>query len=875
MSEAPQRTPNLVDLRLRNGARVLVLPLQSQVSSATAVQLWIGAGTSAESATEHGCAHLLEHMLFKPFAATAVPRVVLRAAGLSPSAPVDLTTALEALGGDANAATSHDETIVYVTVPAHAAGSAVALMCAATLQPTLDPKTLTQEREVVIEEILQYADDPYDRVPQAVHARVFDGDPYARPVLGTVDEVSRITASRLRGFHRRIYAGSRVTLVVVGPVDPQAIVTAARKAMAKLPVAKSLGLPPPVTTAKPHVHVVTTDVSEVHVMLGWLGCADGHPHTPALDVAGIVLGSGEASRLACETRRRDQLVSDVSAGHISMARGGLFRVSALTTTRQANAAVIALLKQVERLCQTPLSPTELARARTILHSDRVYRRETVDGYAQALGYYATHRGDLDVESAYHAALDRLTPEAVLHTCAQTFGGRKVSASIELPRSAGKTRKQLAKTLATTKIFVPVKAPKVRHPCDDFGVISHAAAGLRVRAYVDRSVPVASGWLVWPGGQYLDPAAKPGIAAMIATLLTRGDAQRSGDDISALVDARAASFDGMANNVCLGLHWECLADDLPTLLELVTAAATRPRFAESELQEARRVTLQALEAAAAEPEQVAYEAMLGGLYNDHPMAWPVRGTPAGLKSLTRSHLQRLWTTQYPLYGAVLGLAGDFDVDAVMSQLARLLPEFRRPTDPKVMLVQPAKTPKAAGERTIFRPREQAYLALGFPALGVGDAALPVLDLLLTVLGSASGRLFAALREQEGLVYTVSCTGTQGLGCGHVTIRANTGPDKLQRVRAAISRELHRIVHEKIPTSELDRARAMLIGQHEASQQRRSNIAATLAVANALGLAHSRYFLYPKRLAAVRSADLSALAAKIFNPNHQFLTVVRPR
>jgi zinc protease len=112
----------LVDLRLANGARILVLPTAGGPGrgGAAAVQLWIGAGTSAERPDEHGCAHLLEHMLFKPLPEGHVPHVE---GGRRARGPRRSGGALEAMGGDSNAFTSHDETVVHATVPASAVAS--------------------------------------------------------------------------------------------------------------------------------------------------------------------------------------------------------------------------------------------------------------------------------------------------------------------------------------------------------------------------------------------------------------------------------------------------------------------------------------------------------------------------------------------------------------------------------------------------------------------------------------------------------------------------------------------------------------------------------------------------------------------------------
>src|SRR5690606_26678191 len=134
----------------------------------------------------HGCAHLLEHMLFKP---------------LAPGGPAgavgDLARAVETLGGDVNAFTSHDETVLYATVPAPAWAPAVDAIVGAALSPTLDAAETLREREVVVEEIKQYDDEPGQRSVQALLGHLHAGHAYARPVLGLAAEVRSHTARRL------------------------------------------------------------------------------------------------------------------------------------------------------------------------------------------------------------------------------------------------------------------------------------------------------------------------------------------------------------------------------------------------------------------------------------------------------------------------------------------------------------------------------------------------------------------------------------------------------------------------------------------------------------------------------------------------------
>ena len=108
-----------------------------------------------------------------------------------------------------------------------------------------------------------------------------------------------------------------------------------------------------------------------------------------------------------------------------------------------------------------------------------------------------------------------------------------------------------------------------------------------------------------------------------------------------------------------------------------------------------------------------------------------------------------------------------------------------------------------------------------------------------------------------------------------VHASASQDKLPRARAAIAAELAAVTARPISEDELRRARAYLIGQHESGQQRRGRIASMLALTAAHDLDHARHFLYPRRLAAITTAQVWALARQIFDPQRQVTAIVRAR
>jgi zinc protease len=862
-----------ISLRLDNGVRILVLPTPKPARGyrgVASVQLWIAAGAAGERAREHGCAHLLEHMVFKPF---------VDARGRTR----DLAGVIEALGGDVNAFTSHDETVFHATLPADALVEALEVMVTAVVGREFDPVSLAREQEVVLEEIRQYADDPSARSVQLMMGDLYGEHAYARPVLGEEHEVRSLSSASLRAWQRRQYRGERVVLVVAGPVSSSMIERHAKRLLGGLPNgARARRIVRPELPDHARVRVIRDDVQEAYLRFGWIGGTALDADGVALDVAGVALGHGESSRLAIGTRRRARLVSDAYASYLAGVASGTFMVSAQADAEAALAASEALLAEVEALARLPLEAEELARARALLQSSLIYRRETVQGQAHAIGYFATASGRLGAEDEYFRILAELTPERVRQACAQYLRRDRVAMTILLPRERMTSRQakavaqKLERLRSNTASVRPSSSPRVPTR-DEFGTWhARMPGGLRVVARPDPTVPVVGGWLVWPGGLRLESPREAGIASLTAALLNRGTSARVGDGLAREIEGLAAVLDGFSGHNSVGLQTESLSQHLSTVLCRALECATDPSFAPEELDEARRIALADLDADADDIGHLAYRDMLAALYGRHPYGRDLRGTAETLLRLDHAKIARNWARHYPLGRAVLALAGDFDLDVVLAELDELLERHADVEPPEPTPAWPGgppKWPRKPIERILEREREQGHIVIGFPGLRLGDPSGAALDVLTSVLGGQAGRLFEVLREREGLVYQVGANGSDHLDGGHVVFYAAASQDKLVAARAAIEREIDRIVTEPIGEAEIERAKCWLIGQFESGLQRRSRVASRMVFGEVYGLGANYYLRYPERVHAVERDEILGLAKRLFDRRRQVTVTVR--
>ena len=187
---------------LPGGVRVVTESVPGARSASVGV--WVGVGSVDETPRLAGASHYLEHLLFK---------------GTKTRTGYEISAAVDAVGGELNAFTSHEYTCFYARVLAEEAATAVSLVCDVVLDATIARTDVDIERGVILEEIAMRDDDPEDTLGDAFAAALFAGHPVAAPVIGTVQTISAMTRPQVAGYYHRRYTPDRMVIAVAGGVD--------------------------------------------------------------------------------------------------------------------------------------------------------------------------------------------------------------------------------------------------------------------------------------------------------------------------------------------------------------------------------------------------------------------------------------------------------------------------------------------------------------------------------------------------------------------------------------------------------------------------------------------------------------------------------
>src|SRR5579872_1069402 len=243
---------NWVLSELDSGERVISERLDHVRSAA--IGYWIGAGSRDETDSKAGISHFIEHLLFK---------------GSSEYTALEIAELFDELGGELNAATSREHTMVYARVPDNHVETAMEVMGDMVFSPLFDD--LDAEREVVLEEIAMYEDTPQDLVHDLIGEAVFGSHALGRPVIGTAEVISTVSRRSLRGYHRTFYSPANIVVAGAGSVEHERLVALVQRAVdrrtdsgpATPRVRPLLG-----KTPKPGLRFQRKDTEQYHVCLG-------------------------------------------------------------------------------------------------------------------------------------------------------------------------------------------------------------------------------------------------------------------------------------------------------------------------------------------------------------------------------------------------------------------------------------------------------------------------------------------------------------------------------------------------------------------------------------------------------------------------------
>ena len=340
---APQTT------MLDNGLRVLCAPMASARSAS--VSVYVGAGSQYEPDELAGVSHLVEHCVFK-------------GSELHPSA-ADISTAVEGVGGYINAGTDRELTVYYAKVPGPDWETAVDVIVDMVSRPKLQRDELEKERLVILEELAQVEDSPYQLVAELLSEILWRGTPLGRDIAGTPESVKSIPYEDTVTYWNSQYSPGNALVSVAGEIDPDAVLSRVSELTAGWsPSEADDRRPAPLSDDGERVAIRIKDTEQAQISIGLPAMSSTHPDRHALGLLTAMLGDGMSSRLFLKIREELGLVYDIQASLALLRDSGVMQVSMGVDPENVEQALAATMGELSRL-RDGVSEEELQRSRRL------------------------------------------------------------------------------------------------------------------------------------------------------------------------------------------------------------------------------------------------------------------------------------------------------------------------------------------------------------------------------------------------------------------------------------------------------------------------------------------------------------------------------
>lgn len=362
---------------LHNGLRVAVCRTDAKVAYIGVV---VGSGSRDESPDRHGLAHFVEHTIFK---------------GTWRRKSAAISARMESIGGELNASTSKENTIIYTSAPAGYADRAIELLADIIANSLFPQHEIETEHEVVVEEIKSYLDSPSENVYDEYEERIFKGNALAHNILGTPESVRSLTGRECRQFLDLNYTPGNMVVYISGPDDPDRLIKRVEKhfGLLNFPFRRPpRGVPAELPTFD---EAIDNDGFQAHTIYGTRVFSRDDPRRFALYLLNNYIGGPcMSSRLNSELREKRGLVYSVDSFNSLFSDAGLWSAYIGCDKSNVRKCLAIVRRELDRLAQSTMTERMLEKIKTQYCGQLLVSTDNRENMAINMGKSLLFRGDI-------------------------------------------------------------------------------------------------------------------------------------------------------------------------------------------------------------------------------------------------------------------------------------------------------------------------------------------------------------------------------------------------------------------------------------------------------------------------------------------------
>jgi len=331
---------------LHNGIRIIHKEVTNDVAHFGVI---INTGSRDEEPHQSGLAHFIEHLIFKGTAKRKAYHVIGR---------------IENVGGDINAYTSKEETFVYTSFLNQFYPRAIELLSDILFNSVFPEKEIEKEKDVILDEINSYRDNPQEAIFDEFEDMLFEGHPFGRNILGSPKTVKKITRDEILRFITGKYNTDQMIICSVGKIAFGKLIKSAEQYFGQIPANPRLNGRIPVGNYLPKEKIVKKKIIQTHSLMGSMVIGQLDPMKTAMTLLNNYLGGpGMNSRLNLAIRERHGISYNIESLYFPYSDTGVFAIYFGTDNGNFEKTHRLILTELKMLCTKKLGVVQLHRAK--------------------------------------------------------------------------------------------------------------------------------------------------------------------------------------------------------------------------------------------------------------------------------------------------------------------------------------------------------------------------------------------------------------------------------------------------------------------------------------------------------------------------------
>ena len=387
------------------------------------------------------------------------------------------------------------------------------------------------------------------------------------------------------------------------------------------------------------------------------------------------------------------------------------------------------------------------------------------------------------------------------------------------------------------------------------------------------IPMVTISMAIKAGSMVEPADKPGLASITASLLTQGTATRTASQISREIDFVGGSLSTSGGDDFASASLRVLKKDLRTGLDLLSDVLLNPVFDQKEIDRKVKETLAEIQRQKEEPDSIAGDAFAKMVFGDHPYGKTNDEVAAYLPKLVRQEVIDFHAARYSPNNTIIAVVGDVGEQEITQLLNAYLTSWKKKEQPPQPTAQPPLREKTAVQK-IDKNITQANIEMGHIGISREDPDYYAVLTMNYILGGGgfSSRLMDNIRDNKGLAYDVHSGFYARKEPGAFSVSIQTKNESANEVIDETLKEIRRMQKELVSEKELADAKAYLTGSFPLKMDTYAKIAGILTSVEIYGLGLDYPQKYPGLINAVTREDIQRVAKKYLHPDRMAIVVV---